>query len=151
MNIVENTLEVPIDTVLELPLFCYLATISEEGDPRVSPLWYHWEDEKMWILGDVEKTYTTRIERHPRTAVAVMDFDPHEARVRHIGMRGVSTLEPLDGDIAERKLTRYLGENKEKWDPMFHNLDPDRWRFIKFDPETVVARNQSYIPSLPSE
>lgn len=148
MRIIENTLEESIDDVLALPLFCHLATISQEGDPRVSPLWYHWEDEALWIIADMEKTYTSRVQRHPATAVAIMDFDARDARVRHIGMRGTSTLEPLDDGLVKRKLTRYLGPDEEAWDPMFHGLDPDRWRFIKFEPATVVARNQSYRPSL---
>lgn len=151
MEIIENTLKESIDDVLELPLFCYLGTVSREDDPRVSPLWYHWEDDTLWILGDREKTYTDRIERHPETAVAIVDFDVVEARVRHIGMRGHATLEAVDDGIVERKLTRYLGPDSDDWDDMFHDLDPERWCLIKFTPETVVARNQSYQPSLPPE
>lgn len=151
MNIIENTLEESIDDVLQLPLYCFVATLSKEGDPRVSPLWYHWEEQRMWIIADLQKTYTSRIQANPATAIAVVDFDPYEARVRHIGMRGISTLEPLDDNLMQRKLTRYLGPNEDEWDPMFHDLDKDRWRFIKFEPKTIVARNQSYKPSLSAE
>lgn len=145
MELIENSLNEPIDEVLERPLFCFVATASREGDPRVSPLWFHWEDETMWMIGDTRKTYTTRIERHPQIAVAIIDFDVTEGRVQHIGMRGVASLEPLDEDIVERKLTRYLGPDRETWDRGFVDLDHDRWRLIKFEPESVVARDQSYM------
>lgn len=148
MDIIEHSLEAPIESVLEQPLFCFLATLSRTGDPRISPLWYLWEDECLWILGDLHQTYTSRIERHPATAVAIVDFDPADGRVVHIGMRGTSTLEPLDESRIERKLMRYLGDDQTAWDPRFRDLDDDRWRFIRFEPSTVVARDQSFAPSL---
>lgn len=131
-------------------MFCHLATVSRTGDPRSSPLWYHWEDEALWIIADDERTYTTRIERHPAVAVSVVDFDPTTGRVVHVGMRGTASLEPLDDGIVRRKLTRYLGPDSDAWDPMFHGLDPDRWHLIRVDPETVVARDQTYAGSLSS-
>lgn len=148
MRIVEDTLEEPIDDVLDLPLFCFLSTVSADGDPRVSPLWFLWEDERMWMLGDIEKTYTSRVQSHPTTAIAVMDFNAIDARVRHIGMRGESGLVEIDDGRVERKLTKYLGENSDAWDPMFSDIDPKRWKFIKFTPDTVVARDQSYMSSI---
>jgi predicted pyridoxine 5'-phosphate oxidase superfamily flavin-nucleotide-binding protein len=57
MEIIENTLPVELAEFLERPLFCFLGTISAEGEPRVSPLWYLWEDERIWIIADTtEKT-----------------------------------------------------------------------------------------------
>lgn len=149
MRIVENTLHEPLDEVLSLPLFCFVGTVSRDGEPRVSPLWYLWEEERMWILADRTKTYYTRLQRQPKTAIAVVDFDPVDARVRHIGMRGTSELVDVEPDRVKRKLTRYLGGDEDQWDPMFHDLDTDRWKFLAFTPETIVARNQSYQPSLP--
>lgn len=150
MDIVENTLDEPLDAVLKQPLFCFLGSVSREGEPRISPLWYLWEDDSIWIIADSQSTYTTRVERHPRTAVAIVDFDVHTGRVVHIGMRGNATLLALDQDRVDRLLTRYLGPEKSAWDPAFIDLDPDRWEFIRFDPETVVARDQSFTPSLDS-
>lgn len=151
MEIVENTLEDGINAVLDRPLFCFLGTAAAEGAPRVSPLWYLWEDERIWIIADtVEKSYTDRIRERPGAALAVVDFDPTEGLVRHVGMRGEADIVPLDRGRVRRLLERYLGPDREEWDPMFHDLDPDRWGLIRFEPDTVVARDQSYAGSLDS-
>lgn len=149
MELVENTLPVDLETVLDRPLFCFFGTASPEGYPRISPLWYLWEDECIWIIADtVEKSYTTRVERTPETAAGIVDFEPTAGRVYHVGMRGRSTIEPMDEGRANRLLERYLGPDREKWDARFTSLDSGRWGLIRFDPETVVARDQSFAPSL---
>ncbi len=149
MEIVENTLEDDLETVLERPLCCFLGTASSDGHPRVSPLWYCWEDGAVWIIADgVGKTYTDRVRRRPETSLAIVDFDPRAGLVHHVGMRGRSTIEPFDEGRAHRLLERYLGPEREQWDPRFTALDPDRWRFVRFEPDTVVARDQSFAPSL---
>lgn len=149
MDIYENTLSGSLDAFLDRPLFCFLSQVTLEGKPRLSPLWYLWEDGKIWILADtVEKSYTTRVEQRPETAVAIVDFDVHTGRVEHVGMRGRAELTALEDDRRDRLLRRYLGDDKSAWDPRFVDLDEDRWAFIEVTPETVVARDQSFAPSL---
>ena len=151
MDVVENTLPCRLETVLERPLFCQFATVARNGEPRISPLWYLWENDRIWIIADpVAKSYPDRVERNPDAAVAIVDADATSGRVQHVGMRGTASLEPFDADRADRLLERYLGPDRDDWDPRFRSLDPDRWRFIQFDPETVVARDQSFAPSLES-
>jgi nitroimidazol reductase NimA-like FMN-containing flavoprotein (pyridoxamine 5'-phosphate oxidase superfamily) len=149
MEVVENTLDVPLETFLERPLFCFLAT-TEDGLPRVSPLWFLWEDEAVWIIGNDEKTYPERVERQSRTALAIVDFEVTTGRVQHVGMRGTATVEPHDPARAERLLEKYLGADSEAWDREFFGY-PHEWGdemvCLRFDPETVVARDQSYSPS----
>ena len=64
-------------------------------------------------------------------------------------MRGTATVEPLEPDRAERLLGRYFRTEKEYWNEERFG-DPREWGdqlvFIRFDPETVVARDQSYAP-----
>lgn len=148
MHIVENTLATDLETFLARPLFCFLATASPEG-PRVSPLWYLWEDRALWIAVNPErKSYPDRIEQDPRTAVAVVDFDAHRGLVQHVGMRGHASLEEFDPDRARRLFRRYLGP-EQRWDGRFHGVFDrgDRYRLVRFEPETVVARDQSYAPA----
>ncbi|WP_238709430.1 hypothetical protein [Natronorubrum halophilum] len=59
-------------------------------------------------------------------------------------MRGHASLEPYDEERAERLLGKYLGDDRLEWPEMFVGLDPDGYRLIEFEPETVVARDQSY-------
>lgn len=148
MELIEDSLDISIDTFLERPQFCYLANVSQDCEPRVSPLWYLWEDGSIWIIAGTEKSYYQRVLENPPTAIAFMDFDVTTGRVHHVGMRGTSSIVPLDQDRVARLLRRYLGDDTDRWDPRFIDIDPDRWHLIRFDPETVVARDQSFEPSL---
>lgn len=148
VEVLEDTMDVPLEAFLDRPLFCFLGQVAD-AEPRISPLWYLWEDGKIWCIGDtVGKSYTERVERHPETAVAVVDFDVRSGRVEHVGMRGRAKLSPLEEDRVSRLLRRYLGDDPDDWDPRFADLDGDRWAFVEFTPETVVARDQSFAPSL---
>ncbi|MFC7136173.1 pyridoxamine 5'-phosphate oxidase family protein [Halobaculum litoreum] len=149
MDVIENSLSVALDAFLDRPLFCFVGTVAEGGDPRVSPLWYLWEDGRVWVLADtVGKSYPERVARTPETAVAVVDFDVRAGRVEHVGMRGRAAVVDHDADRAARLLERYLGPDRDAWDARFAELDPERWGLLRFTPETVVARDQSFSPSL---
>lgn len=144
MRVVENTLECDLAAFLDRPLFCFLAQRSGDG-PRVSPLWFLWEDDRVWIVARLEeRSYPERVRRDPATALAIVDFDPATGRVEHVGMRGTASLEPYDEDLAERLFVKYLGPRRGEWPEGFVGLDPDRYRLLEFAPETVVARDQSY-------
>lgn len=149
MEVVEDTLDVDLETFLDRPLFCFLATV-DGGEPRVSPLWFLWEDGAVWIVADERKTYTSRVERTPETALAIVDFDRTTGTVQHVGMRGRATVEPHDPARAQRLLSRYLGPDMDEWDES-RFPDPRTWGeemvMIRFVPETVVARDQSYAPA----
>jgi Pyridoxamine 5'-phosphate oxidase len=136
---------VDVDELLARPLFAHLATTSDEG-PRESPVWFLWEDEAIWIIGSRQRnTFLTRVAHEPRCALSIVDFDPERGVVHHVGMRGHATVEPFERERARRLLTRYLGRNTDAWDARFRDTldDPDN-AFIRFVPDTVVARDQSY-------
>jgi hypothetical protein len=84
------------------------------------------------------------VRAYPESALAVVDFDPATGRVEHVGMRGEATLEPYDRSRADRLFEKYLGDDREAWPEMFRGLEADEYRLVRFDPETVVARDQSY-------
>jgi hypothetical protein len=136
---------VDLEKFLSRLLFAHLASASEEG-PRESPVWFLWEDGAVWIIGSLrDDSFPRRIEREPRCAIGIVDFDLERGLVHHVGMRGRASVEPFDPDRATRLLQRYLGEPVESWDHRFRATleDPDNV-LIRFSPETVVARDQSY-------
>jgi predicted pyridoxine 5'-phosphate oxidase superfamily flavin-nucleotide-binding protein len=150
MDVIENTLDVDLETFFERPLFSFLGTATEAGHPRVSPLWFRWEDGAIWHIAEAHRSYPDRVQRRPETALAVVDFDPAAGRVEHVGMRGRTTVEPHDPERAIRLLKRYLGPEMDEWDDS-RFPDPHEWGegfvMLRFDPETVVARDQSYAPA----
>jgi hypothetical protein len=146
MNVVEDTLGVSIREFLERPLFSFLAQASDAG-PRVSPLWFHWEPatEQMWHIAQMEgRSYPQRVQDDPRTAVAVVDFDAATGKVEHVGMRGRASIEPYDGERVRALLEKYLGTESTGWPDRFADLDAESYRLLRFEPETAVARDQSY-------
>lgn len=144
MELIEDTLNVELDEFLDRPLFCLLAQESDSG-PRLSPLWFLWEDSAIWNIARLSgRSYPERVKQYPQTTVAILDFDPTTGRVEYVGMRGRATLESYDESRAERLLMKYLGEDKNEWPEIFVGFDTDNYRLIQFEPETVVARDQSY-------
>lgn len=130
--------------ILSRPLFAHLATHSEDG-PRESPVWFLWEDEALWIIGNYETdSFPKRIEAEPRCAIGIVDYDVATGLVQHAGFRGRARLLPHDPQRMKRLLSRYMGAI-EDWDSRFVEiLDDTDYIFIRFDPETAVIRDQSY-------
>jgi hypothetical protein len=132
---------VDLDEFLARPLFAHLATASEDG-PRESPVWFLWENEAIWITGSGR---ATPFRRDSRCAIGIVDFDRERGIAHHVGMRGRATIARFDAERARRLLARYLGGSSETWDRRFRDtlFDPDNL-LVRFVPETVVTRDQSY-------
>ncbi|MGP4074747.1 pyridoxamine 5'-phosphate oxidase family protein [Halobacillus sp. K22] len=146
MEIIPGNRSFDLDEFLKKPLFAHLSTLSKEG-PRESPVWFYWENGYIYIIGTPSDSFPQRIEENPGCAIGIVDFDHTTGKVLHAGFRGQATVEPFDKKIATRLLERYLGPDEESWDPRFQGLD-DSNILIKFAPETVVVRDQSYMPSI---
>jgi hypothetical protein len=133
-----------MNELLSRPLFAHLATNSEQG-PCESPVWYLWEEEAIWIIGNCETdTFPKRIKLNPRCAIGIVDFDIFTGLVQHIGFRGSASIESHDEERMKRLISRYLG-SVELWDPRFIEILNDlNYIFIRFEPETAVVRDQSY-------
>ncbi|MCA0988505.1 pyridoxamine 5'-phosphate oxidase family protein [Guptibacillus algicola] len=146
MKIISGNRSFDLDEFMKKPLFAHLSTMADEG-PRESPVWFYWEDQCIWIIGTPPSdTFPKRIEENSKCAIGIVDFDRRTGKVLHAGFRGSATVEKFDKGIATRLLTRYLGPNEEEWSPNFQGLG-DSNVLIKFVPETVVVRDQSYAPS----
>ncbi|MCP3028705.1 pyridoxamine 5'-phosphate oxidase family protein [Halobacillus sp. A5] len=142
MEIIKGKHSFNLDEFLEKPLFAHLSTSSTEG-PRDSPVWVLWKDKCLWIIGTHGDTFPLRIKEEPSCAIGIVDFNPSTGKVLHAGFRGKATVEPFDINLAKHLFTKYLGPNENIWDSRFKDQDPNNV-FIRFVPETVVVRNQSY-------
>jgi hypothetical protein len=142
----EEQSRVLLADMLARPLFAHLATGSEMG-PRESPVWFLWEDEAVWIIGNYKTdTFPARLEREPRCALGIVDFNRATGLVQHVGFRGRARLGPHDRERLQRLLSRYLGPRLEDWDERFVKILGDAdYVFVRFEPETAVVRDQSFI------
>jgi hypothetical protein len=133
-----------IDTFLQQPLFAHLATASPDG-PRESPVWYLWEARQLWLVGNNRDSFPKRIRAEPRCAVGIVEFDLTRGRLRHVGIRGTGSVEPLDRARLYRFLSRYLGKDEGQWNERFRARVIDGLDLmVRIEPLSVVARDQSY-------
>ncbi|MDJ0824119.1 MAG: pyridoxamine 5'-phosphate oxidase family protein [Rhodobacter sp.] len=141
------------EDVLNLPLMANLATIADDGAPRNAPVWFQWERGALWMLGDRAGSSVHRISRDPRVAVEIVDYDNAGGVLRHLGLRGTATIEPMDRALFRRLLARYLGP-EATWNVWFIDTvaridDPDG-RLIRLDPDSIFTNDVSYFRTGPT-
>ena len=66
------------------------------------------------------------------------------ARVEHVGVRGTATLEDRDLGRARALLETDCGPDEDAWDRVFEPDVSEDKALIRFEPETVVARDHSH-------
>ena len=139
--------DLDVNALLEQPLVAHLATASSDG-PRESPVWFLWEDQAMWLVGNERDSFPKRLQVDRRCAIGVVEFDVQRGVLKHVGIRGVATVLPLDRFRLHRLLRRYLGEDETMWNPWFRVNVIDRLTLmVRIEPMSVVARDQSYFAS----
>lgn len=138
--------------VLRLPLMAFLATLAEDGSPRTAPVWFAWETGALWMLSDDSARSARRILRDPRVSVEIVEYDNTGGVLRHLGLRGRATVEPMNPDLFRRLLTRYLGA-PETWNAWFIDhvarIDAPSGRLIRLVPDSVFTNDVSYFRTGP--
>jgi hypothetical protein len=134
-----------LDEFLARPLYAHLAHDSGDG-PRDSPVWFHWDGQALWIIGGT--SFPKNLRREPRCAIGVVDWCPRSGLSQHVGLRGRAEVLAFDTEVARTIFRKYLGADEDQWDPRFReDIDGETdVPLIRFTPETVVVRDQSYKP-----
>jgi hypothetical protein len=135
-----------LDEFLSRPLYAHLAHNSEQG-PRESPVWFHWDGQAIWIIGGT--SFPANLKRDPRCAVGIVDWEPATGLSHHVGFRGTAEVLPYDGAMALTIFRRCFGPDESDWDKRFGDLSTGEpgSTMVRVVPETVVVRDQSYVPS----
>jgi hypothetical protein len=138
--------------ILHRPLMANLATVAADGSPRNAPVWFHWEDGALWMLGSEGNASVKRISADPRVAVEIVDYDNAGGVLRHLGFRGRATIEPIDTGLFRRLLTRYLGA-RETWNDWFiaeiARIDDPAGRLIRLVPDSTFTNDVSFFRTGP--
>lgn len=138
--------------VLNLPLMAFLATVDASGAPRTAPVWFAWEDGALWMLSDESASSAARIAADGRVSVEIVDYNNDQGVLRHLGLRGSATVEPMDQALFRRLLTRYLG-NPETWNPWFIDkiarIDSPSGRLLRLVPTSIFTNDVSYFRTGP--
>lgn len=141
------------EDLLHLPLMANLATLARDGAPRNAPVWFHWEDGALHMLSDETSSSALRIACDPRVAVEIVQYDNAGGLLRHLGMRGVATIEPMDTALFRRLLSRYLGPDEAAWNPWFietiARIEDPAGRLIRLVPDSIFTNDVSYFRTGP--
>jgi hypothetical protein len=134
-----------LNEFLSRPLYAHLAHNSGQG-PGESPIWFHWDGEALWIIGG--KTFPENLKCDPRCAIGIVDWKPATGLSHHVGLRGRAEVLPFDSAMARTIFRKYFGRDENTWDPRFREdiVGETGVPLVRFTPETVVMRDQSYKP-----
>lgn len=139
-----------IESVLCKPLMAHLSTV-DKGSPRDSPVWFLWEDSLLWIFGTSKDSFVNRLKSDPKCAVGIVEYDLEKGILKHVGIRGIATIENRDNKRLLRFVAKYLGKDDKNWNPWFiENIVDPLDTMIKIIPKTIVAKNVSFFRTGPN-
>lgn len=138
-----------IEDVLCKPLMAHLSTV-EKGVPRDSPVWFLWEESCLWIFGTSDDSFVKRLLVEPQCASGIVEYDLEKGILKHVGIRGTAVLASYDKERLIRFVSKYLGNDKENWNPWFiANIVDPLDIMIKIIPQSIVAKNVSFFKTGP--
>jgi hypothetical protein len=99
--------------LLALDVPVRLATLEATGFPRITPLWFLWEDDAFWMTSVEGRPHLRNLARDPRAAVCVDVEEPQESPGvrpnRQVKGYGHAVLQPdVGGDWTRRITLKYL-------------------------------------------
>ncbi|MEU9440061.1 pyridoxamine 5'-phosphate oxidase family protein [Streptomyces sp. NPDC048304] len=114
-----------LDEFLTSQRTCRVATVSQDGTPHVSALWFAWDGTSLWLYSVVRSRRWAQLRRDPRVAVVVDSGEEYDE------LRGVE----LSGRVA------FVGEVPRTGE-LCAELDT---------PETLFARKYFGLDELPHD
>lgn len=108
-----------VEQFLALPLVARVAVIGPDG-PTVRPVWFLYEEGALWWL--TASSYSRLWEwlsADPRVAVTIDTCDLVTGEVLAVSVTGRANVVAFDAGRAERKLTKYLGPERDRWAARF--------------------------------
>jgi len=117
MKIISAASEIPgmtkeeVESFLESKLNLQLATIDNQGDPNIQPVWFYYDkdEEKLWINTSKTAKKTQNIRKRSKIYFSIDDENPP---VRGVKGKGIATIiEDLEivVPLGDRISLKYLG------------------------------------------
>ena len=119
--------------LLDAPNFAHLATLMEDGAPRVEPVWLGREGDRVLVVTDSRTHKGRNMARDARVAISVVDLDnPYEQvliRGRVVEVRHDDDLKGLDA-LSQKYLGRPFPRRKWSSRAVFV-IEPSLARYYK--------------------
>ena len=90
----------------------HVATLTPDGDPHVTPMWFHYQDGDFWFISPRDADKVKHIQQDARVAVSISDT---KLPYRAVMARGKATVVD-DGTamrLTEDLQQKYIGSNTE--------------------------------------
>jgi F420H(2)-dependent biliverdin reductase len=120
-----------IEARLGREMTVWIATVRRDGRPHLTPVWFIWLNEKIYIVTGSNSQKIANLRRNQKVAVALPD---------------TTNVIILEGEAhtADRAAADALAEyffNKYEWD--FRHDDSANWRLIEIAPEKLLSWGES--------
>ncbi|WP_328483175.1 pyridoxamine 5'-phosphate oxidase family protein [Streptomyces sp. NBC_00377] len=129
-----------LDAFLTLQRTCRVATVSTDGAPHVSALWFLWDGTSLWLYSVVRSKRWADLNRDPRVAIVIDTGEEYDA-LRGVELSGVVEFvgeSPRTGELcAELDAVETLFARKNfGLDAMPHD---GRHAWVRLTPQKIVS------------
>lgn len=85
-----------------------IGTVGSEGEPHVTPVWFWWNGEAIYVIGRTNAFWIERVARNSRIAFLIDDVGPPDFK---ISIEGMAQILKTDWVATARKMCiKHLGE-----------------------------------------
>ncbi|MEH0468833.1 pyridoxamine 5'-phosphate oxidase family protein [Streptomyces sp. B21-097] len=129
-----------LDAFLTVQRTCRVATVSTDGAPHVSALWFLWDGNALWLYSVVRSKRWTDLRRDPRVAIVIDTGEEYDS-LRGVELSGAVEFVgeiPRTGELCAKLdavETRFARKNFGL-DAMPHD---GRHAWVRLTPEKVVS------------
>jgi PPOX class probable F420-dependent enzyme len=128
-----------VQALLSEPLLARLGTANpENAQPHVTPVWFAWDGESLFISAFISTRKAREVSKNPRISVLIDTNEP----TRAVLLEGMAEVIAGVGEveqISEWIYARYVGEAEVKKDPYAGWAHDPENRIIKLRPEMVYG------------
>ena len=124
---------------LQQPLHAIVATNPADGAPQLSPVWYIYEDETLYISILHKSAKRRNLERDPRISVCI---DGGRADVRYVTFYGVAQLFGPDTDLQDawrKRIIRQYNPTDEAAQRYYEEVKDTPATLIVLKPDRVIG------------
>ena len=122
---------------LQRPLVAVIGTIDGSGQPRLAPIWFHWEDGAAYMFTGRATLKWRNLQRDPHASLCV---DLREPPYRSVIMDGkVEEVARSLFDLALGMALRYFGEEKGRTFAEDYRDNPEDVVAFRLVPERIAS------------
>jgi len=117
------------------PYVARVGTIGSEGEPHVTPMWFMWDGESIYVIGRKRSSWVEDMRRDPRVSVLIDDAGASEFKISIEGTAQVMNTSWVE--TGKKMSVKYFG-NKTGMGYLEATLDQPRF-LVKIAPKKITT------------